>query len=74
VWLKAASAVQVSIRDAEDRPVRTMSVRGAAGVNRLEWDIRRDDGRDAPPGVYRVEVTAGGRKVAGDIVVSPGRR
>ena len=74
VWLKAASAVQVSIRDAEDRPVRTMSVRGAAGVNRVEWDIRRDDGRDAPPGVYRADVTAGARKVAGDIVVSPGRR
>ena len=66
--------MQVSIRDAEDRPVRTISVRGAAGVNRLEWDLRRDDGRDAPPGVYRVDVTAGARKVAGDIVVRPGLR
>jgi flagellar hook assembly protein FlgD len=51
-----------------------MSVQGAAGVNRFEWDVRRDDGRDAPPGVYRVDVTAGSRKVAGDTVVSPGRR
>jgi flagellar hook assembly protein FlgD len=50
-----------------------MAMRGAAGVNRVEWDIRRDDGRDAPPGVYRVDVTAGARKVSGDIVVSPGR-
>ena len=74
VWLKAASAVQVSIRDADGKPVRTMSVRGAAGVNRVEWDIRRDDGREAPPGVYRAEVTAGSRKAASDIVVSPGRR
>jgi hypothetical protein len=74
VWLKAASAVQVLIRDAEDRPVRTMSVRGGAGVNRVEWDIRRDDGRDATPGVYRIEVTAGGRKAAGDVVVSAGRK
>jgi hypothetical protein len=74
VWLKAATAVQVSIRDAENRPVRTMSVQGAAGVNRVEWDIRRDDGRDAPPGVYRADVTAGAGKVAGDIVVSPGLR
>jgi flagellar hook assembly protein FlgD len=74
VWLKAASAVEVSIRDAENRPVRTLSVRGAAGVNRVEWDIRRDDGREAPPGVYRAEVTAGSRKASGDIVVGPGRR
>jgi flagellar hook assembly protein FlgD len=74
VWLKAASEVKVAIRDADNRVVRTMSARGAAGVNRVEWDIRRDHGRDAPPGVYRVEVTAGARKVAGDIVVSPGRR
>jgi hypothetical protein len=74
VWLKAASEVQVAISDADNRPVRTISARGVAGVNRLEWDIRRDDGRDAPPGVYRVDVTAGTRKVAGDIVVSPGRR
>jgi photosystem II stability/assembly factor-like uncharacterized protein len=74
VWLKAAQTVQVSIRDAEDRPVRTMSVRGAAGVNRLEWDVRRDDGRDAPPGVYRADVSAGAAKVVGDIVVSPGLR
>ena len=74
MWLKAASEVQVSIRDAEGRPVRTMSLRGAAGVNRLEWDIRRDDGRDAPPGIYRADVTAGAMKVAGDIVVSPGGR
>ena len=74
VWLKAASEVQVAISDADNRPVRTMSARGAAGVNRLEWDIRRDDGRDAPPGVYRVDVTTGARKAAGDIVVGPGKR
>jgi hypothetical protein len=74
VWLKTASEVKVAISDADNRVVRTTSARGAAGVNRVEWDIRRDDGRDAPPGVYRVEVTAGTRKVAGDIVVSPGRR
>jgi len=74
VWLKAASEMRVEIRDADRRVVRTMSARGVAGVNRLEWDVRRDDGRDAPPGVYRAEVTAGERTVAGDIVVSPGRR
>jgi hypothetical protein len=73
-WLKTASSVEVSIHDAERRPVRTMSVEGAAGVNRFEWDIRRDDGRDASPGVYRAELTAGNRKAAGDIVVAPGRR
>jgi flagellar hook assembly protein FlgD len=73
VWLKGASAVQVTIRDAANAPVRTVSAQGAAGVNRLEWDIRRDDGRDAPPGVYRAAVTAGGRTVTTDIVVIPGR-
>jgi flagellar hook assembly protein FlgD len=66
--------VEVAISDADRRAVRTMVVRGSAGVNRVEWDIRRDDGRDAPPGVYRADVTAGTRKAAGDIVVSPGRR
>jgi len=74
IWLKTPSEVEVAISDAEHRSVRTMAMRGAAGVNRVEWDIRRDDGRDAPPGIYRVDVTAGARKVAGDIVVSPGRR
>ena len=74
VWLKAASEVKVAISDVDTRAVRTMSVRGAAGLNRVEWDIRRDDGRDAPPGVYRVDVTAGARKAAGDIVVGPGKR
>ena len=74
VWLKTASAVQVSIRDAEGRPVRTMSVRGAAGVSRVEWDIRRDDGRDAPPGVYRADVSSGSQKASGDIVVNPGHK
>jgi photosystem II stability/assembly factor-like uncharacterized protein len=74
VWLKTASDMKVVIRDADDHPVRTMSARGSVGVNRVEWDTRRDDGRDAPPGVYRIEVTAGTRKVAGEIVVSPGRR
>jgi len=38
VWLKAASEVQVAIRDADSRGVRTMTARGAAGVNRVEWD------------------------------------
>jgi len=66
--------LQVAISGADNRAVRTITAQGATGVNRVEWDIRRDDGRDAPPGVYRVEVTAGARKVAGDIVVSPGRR
>jgi flagellar hook assembly protein FlgD len=74
VWLKAASEVRVAISDADNRAVRTMTARGAGGVNRVEWDIRRDDGRDAPPGVYRVDVTAAERTVAGDVVVSPGRR
>jgi len=74
VWLKAASEVRIAISDADNRVVRTMTARGASGVNRLEWDIRRDDGRDASPGVYRVQVTAGERKVTGDIVVSTGGR
>jgi hypothetical protein len=74
VWLKTPSEVEVAISDADHRAVRTLVVRGSAGVNRVEWDIRRDDGRDAPPGVYRAEVTAGAKHVAGDIIVSPGRR
>jgi len=71
VWLKAASEVKAAIVDAEGRAVRALAVKGTAGVNRLEWDLRRDDGRDAPPGVYRVEVAAGTRKAAGEIVVRP---
>jgi hypothetical protein len=74
VWLKAASELQIAIRDADNLVARTMSARGSAGVNRVEWDVRRDDGRDAPPGVYRADVTAGTRTVAGDILVNPGRR
>ncbi len=69
VWLKAPSDLKATIADAQGRVVRTLSAQGVAGVNRLIWDIRRDDGRDAPSGIYRVEVVAGTRQVTGGIVV-----
>lgn len=74
VWLKTAAELSATIIDAQGNLVRTLPVRGAAGVNRVVWDIRRDDGRDAPPGVYRIEVTAGSRKATGEIVVRPAGR
>ena len=70
-WLDAPGQVAITIRDAVGETVRTLTVHGLRGVNRAEWDVRRDNGRDAGPGVHRVEVTAGDRHAAATLVIGP---
>lgn len=70
-WIDAPDQVAVTIRDAVGETVRTLTMSGLRGVNRAEWDMRRDNGIDARPGVYRVEVTAGGRHAAAMLLVRP---
>lgn len=70
-WLGAPGQVAITIRDAAGHTVRTMTVPGVAGMNRADWDIRRDDATDAPPGIYRVDVTAGSLHATGDLKVVP---
>jgi flagellar basal-body rod modification protein FlgD len=54
-----AAEVNVSVRDAEGRLVRTLSL-GARGVGAhgIDWDGRNDAGDRLPPGRYALEVEA----------------
>jgi photosystem II stability/assembly factor-like uncharacterized protein len=70
-WLPAPGQVAITIQNATGETVRTLTMAAVAGVNRADWDIRRDNGRDAPPGVYRIAVSAGGRRASGQLVVRP---
>jgi photosystem II stability/assembly factor-like uncharacterized protein len=71
-FMQAGGPLTITIRNATGEVARTLAVAAAApGLNRADWDIRRDDGTDAPPGIYRVEVTANGRTVAGRLIVHP---
>jgi hypothetical protein len=70
-WLDAPGQVAITIRDAVGETVRTLTVHGLRGVNRAEWDVRRDNGRDAGPGVHLVEVTAGDRHAAATLIIGP---
>ena len=70
-WLQAPGPVTITIRTATGEIVRTLTTAGMAGMNRTGWDVRRDDGTDAAPGVYRVEVSAGDRRASGALVVRP---
>jgi flagellar hook assembly protein FlgD len=63
--------VAITIRDAVGNTVRTLTVPGLRGLNRAEWDVRGDNGRDAGPGAYLVEVTAGSRHAAATLVIGP---
>jgi hypothetical protein len=60
--LTARAPARLAVYDARGARVRTL-LDGVqpAGARALEWDGRADDGREAPPGLYFVELEAGGR-------------
>lgn len=70
VTLPRATAVRVSVCDAQGRRVRAWDAGVlAAGTHQLAWDGRDDAGRPVAPGVWLVNVEAGGRTRNGRIVV-----
>ncbi len=72
-WLPAAGDVSIAIRDAQGATVRSLAAGGAPGVNAVTWDARADNGADARPGVYHVEVRAGDANAAVTVVLRPFR-
>ena len=62
-----ANAVEVTVRDAEGNPVRTLNYGAQPGGNlQIEWDGRGANGQPAQPGRYTFDVkatTADGRVV-----------
>ncbi len=71
-WMKTPGPVTVTIRDAEGGKARTLIAQGVSGINRLTWDARTDEGREAAPGTYFVELAAGQRRVSATAVLRPG--
>jgi flagellar basal-body rod modification protein FlgD len=55
---REATDVQIRFFDAAGNPVATQVGRLAEGANEVLWNGVLADGRRAPPGAYRVEVTA----------------
>lgn len=56
---RASDQTVVTITDQAGRVVRTLDLGGrAAGVNRIQWDGRSDDGIVQPKGTYSVNVRA----------------
>lgn len=67
---RASDKTVVQIMDASGRVVRTLDLGGrAAGVNRITWDGRSDDGIVQPKGTYAVNVRAADED-GGTVVVS----
>jgi hypothetical protein len=65
----AAGTLSVAIFDAAGRRVRDLSRDVAAGPVELQWDLRDDDARRLPPGLYFASVRIGVERVARTILV-----
>jgi hypothetical protein len=66
----SAGPVELRIYDVTGRSVRVLleGQRFEPGRHAVTWDGRRDDGADAPAGVYFVGLSAGGREIRGRLV------
>jgi flagellar basal-body rod modification protein FlgD len=54
-----ATTVEVKIADASGKAVRTMQVgASAAGLVKMKWDGKSDDGLAQPPGPYTISIVA----------------
>ena len=78
-------AVEVTIQDGAGEVIRTFDGPGSVGLNRVNWDLRREPpvpltgqggfggpppGPRALPGTYGVQVTVGGRQATTSVKVS----
>lgn len=71
-WLKTPGSVTIVVRDADGRTIRTLTAQGVAGINGATWDARTDEGREAAPGAYRVDLRAGPHQASATAVLRPG--
>jgi hypothetical protein len=68
--LRAPTHARLTVLDAAGRKVRILLDRTlAAGSHRAAWDGRDASGRLVAPGVYYYELSGGGRRGAGRVVV-----
>ena len=68
--LPVASGVKVELYDIAGRSIRSMQHDFAAGIHRLAWDHRADDGAAVSPGVYLCRVSACGTSKVARVVVT----
>ena len=67
--LQTVGTVTIAVRDSSGKTVRTIIMRGGAGVNTAEWDLTASNGRDVGAGNYQVELSAERAKVSGKITL-----
>ena len=70
-WLKQPQNLRLTVRNVEGQTIRTLQATGVAGLNDLVWDIRTDNGRDVPSGVYQIVVAKGGLPISTNVTVKP---
>ncbi len=70
-WLKQGQKITIMIANTDGQTIRTLQAAGIPGLNDIVWDIRTDNSREAPSGVYRISVTAGGTTESKSIDVKP---
>jgi len=63
IELLGAQTVELTVRDGLGVPIRTFARHTyPAGKHRIHWDGRRDDGHEARPGLYTLDVDFGGTR------------
>ena len=68
--VEAKTFVDIKVYDAAGRRVRTLYSRSRyGGLKTIVWDTRDHRGRPVAPGVYFVQVAAGGRRTCTKVVV-----
>ena len=55
-----ASSISAQIVDATGTPIASLNAVGDAGTHNVQWDGRLENGDVAPPGTYRLEISARG--------------
>jgi len=67
---KVDGKVKVAITDAAGKEVKTLEGPGAAGMNRVTWDMTGARGRAVTPGEYGVTIQAGEKKLVQKVRVT----
>jgi flagellar hook assembly protein FlgD len=62
--LTRSTRVEIQIHSVTGKLVTTLPGQSVVGVQNLFWDGRIDNGREAPDGIYYVNLIAGDKKVA----------
>jgi flagellar hook assembly protein FlgD len=68
--LPSAREVNAFVVDAAGRRVRSLFAEQRSGTSAITWDGSRDDGRRASPGLYFLDVKAGGDQQVRAVVLT----